>query len=126
VTEEAWSWRFAGEGRLASIHTSPWPTLSEFDDVPEPAHTDSFECAVEVLRKIRQAKTRAQKSLRTPVGRLEIRGDRACQEALAPVLEDVLLAGAVAEGACSTDEGAPEEGERFAVAVELAEGEPAA
>ena len=29
VTEEVWSWRFAGDGRLRSIHTSPWPTAAE-------------------------------------------------------------------------------------------------
>jgi isoleucyl-tRNA synthetase len=34
VTEEVWSWRFAGAGRERSIHTSPWPTAGEFAGIP--------------------------------------------------------------------------------------------
>lgn len=122
VTEEVWSWRFAGEGRLRSIHTSPWPGAAELRGVPEPGDADSFACAVEVLRKIRQAKTRAQKGLRTPVARLEIAGSDACQQALEPVLTDVLLAGAVVDGGCTRSSGDAPEGERFRVHAELAEG----
>jgi valyl-tRNA synthetase len=121
VTEEAWSWRFAGEGRLRSVHTSPWPALAELNDVPEPEHAASFECAVEVLRKIRQAKTRARKSLRTPVTRLEIAGPDECRQALEPVLPDVLMAGAVVDGACTSLAGDAPEGERFEVRAELDE-----
>jgi valyl-tRNA synthetase len=120
VTEEVWSWRFAGEGDARSIHIACWPSLDEMRDVPEPEHAMSFECAVEVLRKIRQAKTRAQKGLRTPVTRLEIAGAEDLRVALEPVLDDVLQAGAVADGACTTRDGDAPEGERFEVRAELA------
>jgi valyl-tRNA synthetase len=121
VTEEVWSWRFAGEGRLRSVHTAPWPTLAELRDAAEPEHSASFECAVEVLRKIRQAKTRARKSLRTSVTRLEIAGSDECRQALEPVLGDLLMAGAVVDGACTSLPGDAPEGERFVVRVELDE-----
>ncbi len=67
VTEEVWSWQFAGEGRTRSVHTSPWPTPAEFEAVPAPEVEGSFEAAVAVMSEIRGAKTIAQKSLRWPV-----------------------------------------------------------
>ena len=74
-----------------------------------------------MLRKIRQAKTRARKSLRTPVTRLEIAGPDECRQALEPVLPDVLMAGAVVDGACTSLAGDAPEGERFEVRAELDE-----
>ena len=74
VTEEVWSWSFAGEDRTKSVHTSAWPTTAEFETVPRPEVEGTFEAAVEVMTKIRGAKTIAQKSLRWPVAKLEIVG----------------------------------------------------
>ena len=61
----------------------------------------------------------ARKSLRWPVANLSIRGGPSDLGALQPVLADVLLAGHVQ--AHSLGDGAPPEGERFEVRVELAE-----
>ena len=118
VTEEVWSWRFAEDG--GSIHKSPWPTLEESQAVPAPVHPDAFECAKEVLRKIRSTKTRAKKSLRWPVARLEVRGSESERASLEPVLRDILLAGNAAADAWELSEGPAPEGERFAVTAELA------
>jgi valyl-tRNA synthetase len=121
VTEEIWSWRLASASGTPSIHTSPWPSPDETAAVPLPETADGFACALEVLRKIRAAKTRARKSLRWPVSRLEIVGHQNDQSALRPVLMDVLRAGNVAEGAHHLEDGESPEGERFLVTVELAE-----
>jgi valyl-tRNA synthetase len=121
VTEEVWSWRFAGDGRDRSVHTSPWPTLDETDMVAKPETEGTFEGAVEVLTKIRGTKTTAQKSLRWPVARLHVVGPTDLREALAPVFDDVLRAGNVAAEGVEQTEGESPEGERFAVTVELAE-----
>jgi valyl-tRNA synthetase len=118
VTEEVWSWRFAGEGARRSVHTSPWPSL---DEVPRPKVFGSFDAAVEVLTKIRGTKTTAQKSLRWPVARLDIVGPQEHRDALAAVLEDVLRAGNVEAANATVSGGAAPEGERFAITVELAE-----
>ncbi|MGI5842802.1 MAG: valine--tRNA ligase [Candidatus Xenobium sp.] len=119
ITEEVWSWRMAGEGRERSVHTSPWPTVEELA-VPEPEQGEVYACGVEVLRKIRQAKTVAQKKLRWPVEELVVRGAASDLAALEPVLADVLLAG-TAEGAkVQCLEGTPAEGDRFDVQVTLA------
>jgi len=121
VTEEVWSWRFAGEGRDRSVHTAAWPTLEEIDMVPAPEAQGTFDAAVEVLAKIRGTKTLAQKSLRWPVERLEIAGPESDRLALAPVLDDVLRAGnVVVAGVVQTDGPSPE-GEKFAITVVLAD-----
>ncbi len=121
VTEEVWSWRFAGEGAQRSIHTTPWPAVGEVDAVPRPEAAGSFEAAVEVLSKIRGVKTSAQKSLRWPVISLEILGPGQAREALAPVLDDVLRAGNVDPAKVMVAEGSAPEGERFLVTAVLGE-----
>jgi valyl-tRNA synthetase len=121
VTEEVWSWRFAGEGKARSIHTSQWPKVAEFEVVPKPEFGHTFEVAVEVMTAVRGAKTVAQKSLRWPVAGLEVAGAEADRDALQPVIEDILRAGNVADGGLTMREGTPDEGERFAITVTLAE-----
>jgi valyl-tRNA synthetase len=120
VTEEVWSWRFAGVGRERSVHTSAWPTLAEVAPVAVPEVHGTFDAAVEVLTKIRGTKTTSQKSLRWPVARLSITGPEDQRAALAPVLDDVLRAGNVVAGGVAQADGESPAGERFAVTVELA------
>jgi len=121
VTEEVWSWRFAGEGRARSVHTAPWPQPAELDGVPNAAVEGTFEAAVEVMTKVRGAKTLAQKSLRWPVVRLAITGPEASRAALQPVLDDILRASNVVEGGLELGDGAAPENERFAITVTLGE-----
>jgi len=121
VTDEAWSWKFAGDGRLRSVHTAPWPAVGEFDAVPKPEAEGGFEAAVEVMTAIRGAKTVAQKSLRWPVASLEITGPESARAALTPVLDDILRAGNVAEGGLTLSDGAAPDGAKFEISVTLAE-----
>jgi valyl-tRNA synthetase len=122
VTEEVWSWRFAGEGRTSSIHTAPWPEAEEFADVSAPEGVDPFACAVEVVRKVRTAKTQAKRSLRWPVIGLEITGPDENRNALEPVLSDVLQTGNVDDGHVQLSPGPAPESELFTVDVALSEG----
>lgn len=121
ITEEVWSWRFAGEGRDRSVHTSSWPLEDEVSSVPLPSHEDTFDAAVEVLSEIRATKTQAQKSLRWPVSRLVVKAPAGRLEALAPVSRDVLLAGNVPEEVAEFIEGETGEGTGFEVLTELAD-----
>jgi valyl-tRNA synthetase len=120
VTEEVWSWRFSGPGRSRSIHTSPWPTVEE-TLTPGAVDENVFACSIEVLRKIRTAKTLASRGLRWPVSQLEIVGGRSQRAALALALDDVAQAGAVPAGIARLVQGEPDAGEQFRVRVELAE-----
>ena len=63
--------------------------------MPRPEVDGTFEAAVEVMTKIRGAKTMAQKSLRWPVATLEIAGAVSARDSLAPVMDDILRAGNV-------------------------------
>jgi valyl-tRNA synthetase len=119
VTEEVWSWRFAGSGRDASVHTAAWPQTEELDEIPAPDGEGHLECAIEVLGKIRRTKTDARKPLRWPIDRLAIRGSQADCRALEAVLADVLAAGAVGTGDCTIEPGEAPEEERFSVEAEL-------
>ena len=121
VTEEAWSWSFAGTGRSKSVHTAPWPTEAEFEAIAKPLAEGGFEAAVDVMTAIRGAKTVAQKSLRWPVAGLEITGSEAARAALAPMMDDILRAGNVVEDGLTVSEGTAPEGDRFAITVTLAD-----
>ncbi|HUP25004.1 MAG TPA: class I tRNA ligase family protein, partial [Thermoanaerobaculia bacterium] len=121
VTEEIWSWRFAGDRTDASgsVHRSPWPIVAELA-AAEPKAAESFALAAEVLGRIRGAKTREKRNLRWPVTGLRVWGSAEALRALEPVLPDVLRAGAVADSALVLAEGAVGEGERLGVEVVLA------
>ncbi|MGD8440607.1 MAG: valine--tRNA ligase [Holophagae bacterium] len=123
VTEEVWSWRFASDDE-PSVHTTSWPATTEVGAVAPPEHDGTYEAAVEVLTAIRGTKTVAQKSLRWPVSKLEVRGPDRHRDALAPVLDDVLRAGAVDPDGVVVAGGDAPEGERFAIEVELADEMP--
>jgi valyl-tRNA synthetase len=120
VTEEVWSWRLAGAGRLRSIHTAPWPTASELADPGERGTEAVFVAASEVLGRIRGAKSEAKKSLRWPVASLDVAASKEDLAALDVVLADVLRAGA-AEGAQVRRREQSDGGERFQVLVTLGE-----
>ncbi|MCK5379143.1 MAG: class I tRNA ligase family protein, partial [Acidobacteria bacterium] len=125
VTEEVWSWAFAADqGRDRSIHTSAWPTEDEVSAVDRPEHEGVFEAAVELLATIRGAKTKAQKSLRWPVSKLEIAGPEVDRKALQVALEDVLRAGHVDPEAVTVSDGPSPDDGKFSVTVELAETMP--
>jgi valyl-tRNA synthetase len=123
VTEEVWSWSFAGEGQSQSVHTSAWPSSAELDAVARPEFDTTLNAAVDVMAAIRGAKTKAQKSLRWPVASIEIVGSEADRNALLPVIDDVCRAGNVAKGGLVMSDGEAPEHERFAITVVLGEEE---
>ena len=96
---------------------------AELELVPRPEHQATLEAAVEVMTKIRGAKTLAQKSLRWPVASLEITGPETARAALAPVIDDILRAGNVVDGGMALTDGAVPDGERFTIKVTLGEDE---
>ncbi|MEE9391499.1 MAG: valine--tRNA ligase [Planctomycetota bacterium] len=123
VTEEVWSWRMAGEGRDASIHTTQWPQSAEFAAIPAPAQATSYAAAVCLTAFIRGAKSEGQKSLRWPVSQISITGKAADIAALEPLLDDVLLAGNASRDIVEITEGDSADGEMFEVKVTLAQEE---
>jgi valyl-tRNA synthetase len=111
VTEEVWSW-----WRDGSVHRSPWPEGGPLRAATGVEHPDplALEAATAVLAEIRRAKTAARRSLRTPVGRVEVADRPERLAALAEVAPDLCRAGTAAELVLKD----PADG--FAVRVELA------
>ena len=93
ITEEVWSWVFAGETGHESIHRAPWPSVEELAGVDPPAGEQSFATAVAALAAINKAKADAEVSMGRAVESLTLRGSPATLARLSPVLADVLAAG---------------------------------
>ena len=85
ATEESWSW-----WHVDGVHRQPWPTTSGLGG--EPALLDP---AVEVLGRIRRAKTEARVSQRSVVDRLVIEAPATLHPALDATRADLTDAGSV-------------------------------
>jgi len=92
ITEEVWSWSFAGETGHDSIHAAPWPGEADFDGVEAPADPESFELAVAALAAINKAKADAEVSMAREVEGLVIAANDETLTRVGPVLDDVLRA----------------------------------
>jgi valyl-tRNA synthetase len=119
ITEEIWSWRFAGDVGSEFVHRSQWPKTSEVQGIT--GEPKAFEAAVEVVSAIRATKTTAQKGQRWGVTSLCVKGSEANLELLSSVLDDVIRAGSVTEGGTKLVTVEDSEGPRFGVEVVLAE-----
>jgi valyl-tRNA synthetase len=97
VTEEVWSWAFAGERGEPSIHRAPWPVAEEFASVPAPADAESFAVASACWRAINKSKADAAVAVGREAVRLAVAGAPKTLAKLAPVLRDVLAAARVRE-----------------------------
>jgi len=92
ITDEVWSWRFAGES--ASIHRAAWPALSETDSLDkEPVST--LDLAIDILSEVRGAKTQAQKGMKHPVETLEVILPKAELTVFKTIEEDCIRAGSI-------------------------------
>jgi valyl-tRNA synthetase len=85
ATEEVWSWRHEG-----SIHTSPWPTVSELN-LPDNAHPGSLALASEALITLRRAKTDRQLPQRAAIASATLAGP----EGLSVIADDLCAVAAI-------------------------------
>jgi valyl-tRNA synthetase len=99
ITEEVWN-QERSEPR--SIHREPWPVP---DELPQAADDGCFDVAVEVLARIRKAKSEAKVSIKWPVTDLSISGPRMKLDLLTTVLDDVLSTGNVKRHSLTKTEG---------------------
>ena len=91
ITEEIWSWAFAGETEYKSIHHASWPTLTDLS-VDSPSNQGSFQAACGALAAVRKAKSEAGISIVRPLVSLTLLTDREGQGDLKGVLTDVTAA----------------------------------
>ena len=88
VTEEVWSW-----WRDGSIHTAPWPTVSELegliaDNAPATSQADerAYQWATDVLFEVRKQRSESKQPLKVPITRVTVKADEAAA-ALMPIVE---------------------------------------
>ena len=99
ITEEVWN---QDRSEPTSIHREPWPVP---DDLPDAVDDGCFDVAVEVLARIRKAKSEAKVSIKWPVTDLSISGSRTKLDLLTTVLDDVLSTGNVRRHSLTETEG---------------------
>lgn len=90
ITEEVWSWEYAGDADMASsVHRAPWPNVAEFSAIPAPAKAETYELTLTLLEAIRRAKADAAISMAAPVLDCTVTTPAANAAILAPVLDDI-------------------------------------
>ena len=97
ITEEVWSWVFAGETGHASIHTAPWPSADEFKSIPTPEDAGCFDLAVKAQAVINKGKADAAVSAGRVVEDLVLAANGETMTRFEKVAGDVFLATRVAK-----------------------------
>jgi valyl-tRNA synthetase len=90
LCEELYSYRYKKNKK--SVHLETWPSLHELSDLTTD-DPNSFDFAIELISKIRSEKTKAQKKLKWPVSKLEIKVLKNYEETLKRTLRDLIQAG---------------------------------
>jgi len=92
VTEEAWSWDFAGEAK-GSVHLSTWPLASELSALgTAQEHAEVYELAKGALGAINRAKTQAGGTVGRHVTSLTIAAPQKVLDLFAKAEADILAA----------------------------------
>jgi valyl-tRNA synthetase len=99
ITEEIWSWGFSSSsGKDSSIHTTQWPAITEINGLVLDAPDNTLPLAIEVIGKIRGAKTEQQRSLKWAVEKVTVTADETSIQALHLVCEDLEKGGNISSG----------------------------
>lgn len=123
VTEEVWSWAFARQTGIPSIHSAPWPNANDFGGVPSPARAGAFATATEALRAINRAKSIAGVSLARPATTITLVCNAATKRHLEAVVTDLSMTAKASELCIRTSETLPDDTFEIPIAV-FAENEP--
>ncbi|MGE0787520.1 MAG: valine--tRNA ligase [Sandaracinaceae bacterium] len=89
ITEEVWSWIFAAETGVASIHRAPWPTEAELASVPAPDDENSFALAIDVLGVINKKKSDEGVSVGRVAEHLAVAANPDTHARIAPLWADI-------------------------------------
>jgi valyl-tRNA synthetase len=96
ITEEVWSWAFAGSESHRSIHRAAWPSPADFADAgPAEGGGAVFDVAVAYLDAVRRAKSAAGASVGRQLARLRVAASPRTAELLKGALNDALAAARV-------------------------------
>jgi len=92
ITEEIWSWSFAKETGIESIHQTKWPTIDELSDINCPTNNESFQIACDTMSSIRKSKSELGLGNSREISGIDFYCEDKVWTKLSLVLKDVLLA----------------------------------
>jgi len=92
ITEEVWSWVYAGETGLPSIHRAAWPSDTELTELTGRGDAGIFDAAVACWNQINKRKSEAGVSIGRGVTQLTIAANTATLEKLRVAESDVMSA----------------------------------
>jgi len=92
ITEEVWSWAYAEETGMSSIHTAPWPSDCESEQIGARGDAEVFDTAVACWNQINKRKSESGVSIGRPISRLAIAASARTLEKLKPAESDVMSA----------------------------------
>jgi len=72
ITEEVWSWVFASQTQIKSIHQCSWPSNQDFSSIDLPKDDRLFELAIEFYGVINRSKTESGASVGRDVLKLHL------------------------------------------------------
>tara|TARA_Y100000310_G_scaffold156613_1_gene156017 strand:- start:320 stop:655 length:336 start_codon:yes stop_codon:yes gene_type:complete len=84
ITEEIYQTHFKSQEKTPSIHTSSWPTPIKVKG--SKSDQETWDKLLEIISLARQAKSKAQVSMKTPI---ELTLPKEDQKLLTPVLNDL-------------------------------------
>jgi valyl-tRNA synthetase len=126
ITEEVWSWEFAGSEGSRSIHRAVWPGPADFFGLPAVEGDGAvFDAAGAFLEAVHRAKSGQGASVGRHLEWLRVAASPRTVRLLEPALTDVLAAARVVKHAIEPREGV-EDGTFEVLDVRLAEGRPEA
>lgn len=92
ITEEVWSWKFAEETGIKSIHASSWPSSADFEAIKNKQDARVYETALECYSAINKFKSANSLSIGSEVGSITIHAPRSKLEDLKLSIDDIALA----------------------------------
>ncbi len=120
ITEEIWSWSFAEETGVKSIHKAQWPGKGDFAKISRPDKEESFDLAVACLNAINKRKAEAEVSVARAVQYLLFAANDKTASQIKAVLLDVMAATRVANYVLQENTEMPE-GEFVVLDIKFAE-----
>jgi valyl-tRNA synthetase len=119
VTEEIWSWRFAGENTSKSIHTERWPSVEELQGLATENYQGLLEVAAAAISGIYSQKTLNQKSLGTPLISATVKGIKEDLALIEKCRADIENAAKLSPGGLKLEIAEPTGDLRFVATVEF-------
>jgi valyl-tRNA synthetase len=95
VTEEVWSWGFAGPDGRGSVHRAAWPGPESFAALPPGSDGAVFDAACAFMEAVRKAKSAAGATVGRHLRGLRVAVGPRTAERLAPCLADLASAARV-------------------------------